>query len=200
MRSERAPKNRNFSVKIFQKVPKNAFYGLFFQNFAYGAENLPKIGTKQCFGRAGKINLVEFLPRQSPAFPKIVEDGTAIDLPWMWMRYADRPLSTTTNLEQYTDVRKCAMRGYKKWIVKYPKYNWNDSAANLYVARARWLPTSTSHAYYGIALQCATDLSTLYDIKLTAYEKQVQSDKFCKHFPISLGFSDIIKSTQRIAW
>ena len=114
---------------------------------------------------------LEFLPRQSPAFPKIVEDGTAIDLPWMWMRYADRPLSTTTSLEAYTDVRKSAMRGYKKYIVKYPKYNWNDSAANLYVARARWLPTSTSHAYYGIALQCATDLSTLYDIKLTAYVK-----------------------------
>ena len=74
---------------------------------------------------------LEFLPRQSPAFPKIVEDGTAIDLPWMWMRYADRPLSTTTSLEAYTDVRKSAMRGYKKYIVKYPKYNWNDSAANL---------------------------------------------------------------------
>ena len=38
---ERAPKKRNFSVKIFQKVPKNALFGLFFQN---GAENLVKMG------------------------------------------------------------------------------------------------------------------------------------------------------------
>ena len=39
---ERGPKKRNFLVKIFQKVPKNAFFGLFFQIFACGAENLAK--------------------------------------------------------------------------------------------------------------------------------------------------------------
>ena len=55
----RAKKKRNFSVKVFQKVPKNAFFGLLFQNFACGAENFAKIGTKQCFGRAREINLVD---------------------------------------------------------------------------------------------------------------------------------------------
>ena len=33
-----------FSVKIFQKVHKHAFLGLFFQNFAWGAESLAKTG------------------------------------------------------------------------------------------------------------------------------------------------------------
>ena len=67
-------KKRNFSVKIFQKVPKNAFFGLFFQNFACGAKNLAKIGTKPCFGRARKIYLVDLKkipppppsPRENP--------------------------------------------------------------------------------------------------------------------------------------
>ena len=75
LRGDRAPKKPNFSVKIFQKVPKNAFFGLFFQNSACGAKNLTKIGTKPCFGRARKINLVDlknfFLkirppPRENP--------------------------------------------------------------------------------------------------------------------------------------
>ena len=36
----RAPKkNQVFLVKIFQKVPKNAFFGLFFEKFACEAEN-----------------------------------------------------------------------------------------------------------------------------------------------------------------
>ena len=34
-----------FFVKIFQKVPKNTFFGLFLQIFAYGAENLVKMGS-----------------------------------------------------------------------------------------------------------------------------------------------------------
>ena len=46
------PKKRNFLVKIFQKVPKNAFFGLFFfLKFACGAAN--------CLGRAQKINSVD---------------------------------------------------------------------------------------------------------------------------------------------
>ena len=52
---EGAQKKRNFLVKIFQKVPKNAFLGLFFQNFACGAQNLAKTGTKPGLERAGKI-------------------------------------------------------------------------------------------------------------------------------------------------
>ena len=54
------PKKRNFLVKIFQKVPKNAFFDcFFFHKFACGAENFAKIGAKQCFGRGQKINLVD---------------------------------------------------------------------------------------------------------------------------------------------
>ena len=52
---EREPKKRNFLVKIFQKVPKNAFLDcFFFQKFACNAESFGKIGAKQCFGRAQK--------------------------------------------------------------------------------------------------------------------------------------------------
>ena len=53
----RAGKTRFFGQN-FPKKPKNAFFA-FFQNFACGAENLAKIGTKHCFGRAGNINLVD---------------------------------------------------------------------------------------------------------------------------------------------
>ena len=42
-----------------QNFPKNAFFGLFFQNSACGAEILAKTGTKMCVRRAGKINSVD---------------------------------------------------------------------------------------------------------------------------------------------
>ena len=116
----------------------------------------------------------EFLPRQSAAFPKMLS-GDSSGLPHMWVRYCDRPLSTSRTLEQYQDVRKTLMKGYKKWIVKYPKYNWNDSAGNLYISKTRWLPTSSSQAFYGIALECALDLTDLFDIKLTSYVKMKSS-------------------------
>ena len=34
-------------VKFFQKLPKNAFFGLIFQNFVCGAENLVKMESLQ---------------------------------------------------------------------------------------------------------------------------------------------------------
>ena len=54
-------------------MPKNAFFGLFFQNFACGAENLAKIGTKQCFGRAREINLVHLKKKVDKIFEKILD-------------------------------------------------------------------------------------------------------------------------------
>ena len=44
LRGKRVPKKRNFLVKVFQKVPKMAFFGLFFL-IASGAENLVKFGS-----------------------------------------------------------------------------------------------------------------------------------------------------------
>ena len=38
LKGERAPKNAIFLVKVFQKMPKNAFLACFSQNFACGAE------------------------------------------------------------------------------------------------------------------------------------------------------------------
>ena len=46
LREERAPKKRDFLGTVFQKVPKNSFFGLFFQSFVFGAENFVKIGKK----------------------------------------------------------------------------------------------------------------------------------------------------------
>ena len=43
--SKRRRKNAIFLVNIFQKVPKIAFLGLFFQIFACGAEILAKTGS-----------------------------------------------------------------------------------------------------------------------------------------------------------
>ena len=57
------------SAKIAQNFAKSAQNWLFWlfcqQKFAYGAENFAKIGAKQCFGRARKINLVDLKKRSS---------------------------------------------------------------------------------------------------------------------------------------
>ena len=58
MGGARAEKTRFFGRNLQEKAQK-LFFLLFFQKFACGAENLAKIGAKQCFGRARKINLVD---------------------------------------------------------------------------------------------------------------------------------------------
>ena len=57
---ERAPKKRDFFVKIFQNVPKNGFFDCFSKNF--------KIGANQCFRRAQKIYLVDLKKKRSSKF------------------------------------------------------------------------------------------------------------------------------------
>ena len=56
LRGERAPKKRDFLVKIIQKVPENAFFGLLFQKIACGTKKTSiyiikkhKIGVYFCF-------------------------------------------------------------------------------------------------------------------------------------------------------
>ena len=44
LREERAPKKRDFLAKIFRKLPKNTFFGLFFQKFAGRAEKFGQNG------------------------------------------------------------------------------------------------------------------------------------------------------------
>ena len=61
---ERAPKKTLFFVKNFLTV---------FQKLACGAENLAKVGAKQCFGRARKINLVD-LKKSRQNFEKFCEN------------------------------------------------------------------------------------------------------------------------------
>ena len=51
---KRAEKNAIFFGKIFQKVSKNAFFGLFFQSFACGAESLSKTDLLSALGELGK--------------------------------------------------------------------------------------------------------------------------------------------------
>ena len=49
-----------FLVKIFQKVPENTIFGLFFFfNFLPAQDNLAETGSFQCFGSAQKIILVD---------------------------------------------------------------------------------------------------------------------------------------------
>ena len=42
-------------VKIFLKVPKNAIFGLFFQSFACGAENVLLAAHNRFFNALGKL-------------------------------------------------------------------------------------------------------------------------------------------------
>ena len=113
---------------------------------------------------------IEMLPKQSAGLPKM-QSTVSTHLPTRWVRYCDRPLSSTTSLEQYQVVRKILMNHYLKWIIKYPKFNWNDSAGNLYISKTKWLPTSSSQAIYGIAFQTHQDITDLFHIKLTSCVK-----------------------------
>ena len=77
---ERAPKNAIFLSKFFKKCPKTAFLTVF-QKFACGADNLAKIGAKQCFGIARKINLVDLKKRSQnppPPLEKILDPPLSI--------------------------------------------------------------------------------------------------------------------------
>ena len=51
---ERAPKKTQFFCQNFSKIVQKRTFWLFFQKFACGAENLAKVGAKQCFGSAQK--------------------------------------------------------------------------------------------------------------------------------------------------
>ena len=68
LRGERAPKKLNFLVKIFQKVPKNAFFACFFKNLPVARKILPNWGKtvlleilKNQFGRPKKKALEKIL-------------------------------------------------------------------------------------------------------------------------------------------
>ena len=69
---ESAPKTRNFLVKIFQKLPKNAFLDRCFKKCG----SVAKTGCFYCIGRARKINLDDLKkfnkifenPRSAPGF------------------------------------------------------------------------------------------------------------------------------------
>ena len=56
---ERAPKKRDFFCQNFSKIAQKRLFWLFFQKSACGAENIAKVGAKQCFGKPRKINLVD---------------------------------------------------------------------------------------------------------------------------------------------
>ena len=52
--------DNDFFCQNFSKSAQKRLFGLFFfQKFACRAENSAKIGAKQCFRRAVKINLVD---------------------------------------------------------------------------------------------------------------------------------------------
>ena len=55
---ERAAKKTQFFSKNFPKT-LNDFFGMFFQNFACGVENLTETGSFYWFSRAQKIQLVD---------------------------------------------------------------------------------------------------------------------------------------------
>ena len=77
---ERAPKKITiFLSKFFKKCPKTAFLTVFCQKFDYGAENFAKMGTKQCFGRARKINLVDLKKKCRQYFGKFFENPPPLE-------------------------------------------------------------------------------------------------------------------------
>ena len=58
-----------FFGQIFQKVPKNDLFGLFFfQNFACGAENLAETGTKTCLKQKKSLKTEILLNRVCQTF------------------------------------------------------------------------------------------------------------------------------------
>ena len=59
LRGERAPRKRNFLVKIFQKVPKNAFLVCFLKNLPATHNTFHTIGSLYYFRRVRKIKLID---------------------------------------------------------------------------------------------------------------------------------------------
>ena len=118
---ERAPKNAFSFVKIFQKVPKNGFFGLFFQKTACGAENLARTGSFHCLGRAWKINLID-LKKGRPNFRKFFENppsprenprsAPAVDHRHNYTKVS--PLRSPTNFKKGIFSKKIAKNRSKK--------------------------------------------------------------------------------------
>ena len=59
LRGERAPRKRNFLVKIFQKVPKKTFLVCFLKNLPATHNTFHTIGSLYYFRRVRKIKLVD---------------------------------------------------------------------------------------------------------------------------------------------
>ena len=73
MGSARQKKTRFFR-QHFSKSAQKRLVWLLFQKFTCGAENFAKIGAKQCFGRASKINLVDLKKKGRQNFGKFFEN------------------------------------------------------------------------------------------------------------------------------
>ena len=91
---ERAPKKTQFFCQNFSKSAQKRLFWLFFQKFACGAENFAKIGAKQCFGRARKIDLVDLKKKKrSSKFWKIFRKSAP-----PLEKILDPPLSCSTKV------------------------------------------------------------------------------------------------------
>ena len=62
---EARSKKRNFFVKIFRRVPKNAFLACFLKSLPEAHKIFHKIGSLYYFGRARKIKLIDLNKRST---------------------------------------------------------------------------------------------------------------------------------------
>ena len=69
---ERAPKKTKFFCQNFSKSAQKRLFDCFFKNLPAAQKLFTKIGAKQCFGRARKINLVDLKKKKKVV--KILEN------------------------------------------------------------------------------------------------------------------------------
>ena len=113
-----------------------------------------------------------FIPKHDRAYYDSIENK-ALSLPVIYTRYVSKPPSTSISITNFADTRRHVLGNNRRlnMVCKYPKYNWNDKAGNLYIASAKrkWFSVDTSIAFYGPCVETAHQLSDDYDVIMTSY-------------------------------
>ena len=118
---ERAPKKTLFFCQHFSKSAQKRLFLTVFSKFACGAENFAKIGAKQCFGRARKINLVDLKKR----VVKILENFLKFRPPPPLEKILD-PLLVMIRINHFKNINDSVMNRYRNSTSVYCPDSVND--------------------------------------------------------------------------
>ena len=111
-------------------MPKNAFFTDFFKKFSCGAESFAKIGAKQCFGRAQKINLVDLKKKGRQNFGKFFENP-----PPPLEKILDPPLILTLFFLRVEMIKKLIVDDFQRssfGLINFVQIRWPKKTYHLF--------------------------------------------------------------------